>query len=175
MTHTVMEFGRLGSTNDLLKEWHGAFGHLTFVRTDEQTQGRGQFDRHWESKAGQNILCSILLKDVAVDRIRHVRSWIFETLMTCLNKWHVNTTFKAPNDLLVGDDKIAGILIETKTSGERFDYVVTGIGLNVNQLTFKIDKATSMKKVTGHDIDLKRIFNELVQAMLAAYPAYQIT
>lgn len=175
MKHTVMEFSRLGSTNDLLKEWHGAFGHLTFVRTNEQTHGRGQFDRHWESKAGQNILCSILLKDVAVDRIRHVRSWIFETVMKLLNRWQVKTTFKAPNDLYVGDDKIGGILIETKTSGERFDYVVTGIGLNVNQTTFKVDQATSMKKVTGHDVDLEQFFNQLVQALLGAYPAYQIT
>jgi BirA family biotin operon repressor/biotin-[acetyl-CoA-carboxylase] ligase len=122
-----------GSTNaDLLEMAEAGAPDRSVLRTDHQTAGRGRLGRHWEAPPGENLLVSILFRDVPEDL--HVL-----TQMVCLaasrvaRNLRVDASLKWPNDLLVGDKKLAGLLAQAGGRGEggRPAYVVAGIGVNV--------------------------------------------
>jgi len=102
------------------------------LRTDHQTAGKGRLGRQWEAPPGENLLVSILFRDLPEDL--HVL-----TQMVCLAAARVATAvgveavLKWPNDLLVGDKKLAGLLAQAGGRSESGSpaYVVAGIGVNV--------------------------------------------
>lgn len=125
----------------------------TAVWADAQTQGRGQLGSQWLSAAGENLTISYLL------RPKH----LLATQQFCLSQAaalavystlqyagidSAATRIKWANDLYVGDEKIAGILIENQLQGYYLQHSIVGIGINVNQTTFPdfARAATSIKK-----------------------------
>jgi len=102
------------------------------LRTDHQTAGKGRLGRQWEAPPGENLLVSILFKDLPSDL--HVL-----TQMVCLAAARVAQSvgvaaeLKWPNDLLVADQKLAGLLAQAggRTTEGGPEYVVAGIGVNV--------------------------------------------
>ncbi len=169
MSYTILEYKTLDSTNTFLKNHYEALSHLTIVRTRHQTAGRGQFDRTWSSKPNDNILCSILLKDIALDKVEFHKQWVEQGLIRYLQNQGLSVTFKAPNDLYIGTKKICGILTESKSDAQRFNYVVIGFGLNVNQTDFEGLNATSMALELKHNLDVDGMFESLIQSLLSTY------
>jgi biotin-[acetyl-CoA-carboxylase] ligase BirA-like protein len=167
--YTLLEFTEVDSTSNFLKENHAYFPHMTIIRADHQTGGRGQFDRIWESKPKENILFSILLKNIQFDNMYKIKSWIVTSLMNFLHEHGVYVTFKEPNDLYIDDKKICGILIETQSDYEAFNYAIIGIGLNLNQESFNHPKATSLKIENNRMFDVDAMFNELLQILMKEY------
>jgi BirA family transcriptional regulator, biotin operon repressor / biotin---[acetyl-CoA-carboxylase] ligase len=104
----------------------------TVLRTDHQTAGKGRLGRQWEAPPGENLLVSILFRDLPTDI--HVL-----TQMVCLaaarvaHSVGVPAVLKWPNDLLVDNKKLAGLLAQAGGHGQRGEpeYVVAGIGVNV--------------------------------------------
>ncbi|MCR3906383.1 MAG: biotin--[acetyl-CoA-carboxylase] ligase [Tenericutes bacterium] len=172
ISYTLLEFDTLTSTSDFLKENYSYFPHMTLIKASFQSQGRGQYDRTWESNPNENLLFSILLKDINVSKAYEIKLWVMETLVQHLQNQGINVYFKEPNDLYVGDKKICGILIETKSSENNFDYVVIGIGLNINQTEFKNFDATSIKNELHQSIDIKKHFNQLLNLLVNQYEKY---
>lgn len=162
---TLLEFDDVTSTSSLLKEHYASFPHFTVIRADYQTGGRGQFDRVWESIKGENVLMSILLKEISIQQIDIVKQQTVDTLMAVLSSYGVNAYFKPPNDLYVGDKKICGILIESQTSDRHLDYVVIGIGLNVNQSIFGHYQATSIALELSKKVNLKQVFEKVLKTL----------
>ncbi|MFU8793214.1 MAG: biotin--[acetyl-CoA-carboxylase] ligase [Acholeplasmataceae bacterium] len=162
MSTTILEFEALDSTSDYLKENQQFLNHLTFVRADYQLKGRGQFDRTWESEKGLNLLTSLLLKPSKENDIHDIKNKILHALIDTLKQFHIHARYKAPNDLYVGSKKICGILIETQLKGEALQYVICGIGLNVNQIRFEAPNAISMRMLKNEFCDVKNIFNTFV-------------
>jgi BirA family transcriptional regulator, biotin operon repressor / biotin---[acetyl-CoA-carboxylase] ligase len=118
---------RTGSTNADLLARGGPEGQVLIA--EEQTAGRGRMGRSWVSQPGASLTFSVLLRPAAVPPVR--RGWL--PLLTGVaaatavrSAADVAATLKWPNDVLVGDRKLAGILAEQ--SGEA---VVIGIGINV--------------------------------------------
>jgi len=142
---------------------------MTIIRVNHQTEGRGQFDRQWESEPNQNILFSILLKEVNVSKSYEIKSWIKTSLMNYMFKQGVDVTFKEPNDLYIKDKKICGILIETQTEITSFDYVIIGIGINVNQESFQNSNATSLYLETRRKYNLQDQFKNILTELMAEY------
>ena len=140
----LIEFKKIPSTNDYLKDNYEKLDSFTFVRTDYQTKGRGQFERQWLSSNGRNLLVSFMIKDVPTNQIINIKEWVKSALFATLGSLGLDVYFKEPNDVFCNDKKLCGILIETKGSGKKFDYVIVGIGLNVNQFVFHSFKATSI-------------------------------
>lgn len=169
MSYTILEYKTLDSTNTFLKTYHSALSHLTFVRTRHQTAGRGQFDRIWTSNDNENILCSVLLKDIPLDKAEHHKRWIEQGLLTFLKKMQLMTTFKAPNDIYVGTQKICGILTESQSDANQFTYVVIGFGLNVNQTEFGGLNATSLALQFKQNFNVDTLFESLIQHLLSTY------
>lgn len=124
----------------------------TIVMTDFQTGGKGQQGNKWESETGKNLLFSIILypkKLLPKDQF-YVSMAVSLGLCKYLSTIVDHCRIKWPNDIYVSNDKIAGILIESSIIGNEFDYMVAGIGLNVNQEKFKTCKnPTSLKILTG--------------------------
>ena len=154
----------------ILREQQLAEGAI--VSTGFQSAGRGQMGAVWESSRDQNIMLSVLLfpkflnagdqfllsKAIALA----VRDFVFSYLADKQVK------IKWPNDILVSGQKICGILIENGLKGEKIDYSIVGIGINVNE-KFNDKKRTSIKGMTGLDYDLRYIEKILFSYIEARY------
>lgn len=156
------------STNALLLQNRDDFKlHGTVVLAEKQTGGRGRKDRKWFSAKDQNLTFSILLKN-KINR-QKVNLINFGTSLAIAysleNLFQLRLNLKWPNDVLVGDEKIAGILLESVSKGSQIERLVVGIGLNVNQTTFQGAynlPPTSVKKETGNEIDRERLLSDIL-------------
>ena len=128
----VRHYDSIGSTNDeAMRLAREGAAHGTVVHADEQTAGRGRLSRRWLSPPGNLYLSIVLRPDVPTARsveIGLVAALAVADAVDALLPQHVRATLKWPNDVLVHDGKIAGILLE-----QADDTLVVGIGLNVLQ------------------------------------------
>lgn len=167
--YTLLTFDEVSSTSDLLKEHFSSFPNFTFLRANHQTKGRGQYERVWSSEKDQNILFSILLKDIDIKHIQALKKWIIHSISTLLKSYQIETRFKEPNDIYANNLKICGILFETRSYENRLDYIVIGIGLNVNQIEFSSFQATSMRDIRQQQFNLDYVFDELLQLLVHTF------
>ena len=180
------------STNTLLHELVAKGEAPEYVYADFQTAGRGQTGNTWESEAGKNLLCSILLPSdeqpffltVAVSVALYnvvaaileketkafaARDTAIQWLQDIPGVGTQNLAIKWPNDLYYKDNKLAGILIEGAICGQKMDYAIAGIGLNVNQTRWRsaAQNPTSLKTacrdITGEqkDFDIDKLMEDL--------------
>ena len=138
-----------------------------------QTDGKGQRDTNWESNAGENLLISVVLdmKNIPVSNIFYlsksmalaVRACVSQvTALECMVKW--------PNDIMVRNQKVAGILIENSLQGQRSNLSIVGIGINVNQTDFShLPKASSLSLALGRPLDREQLFTDLLTALENAF------
>lgn len=137
------------STNLRAAQWarQGA-AHGSVVVADHQTAGRGRLDRHWLSPAGSSLLVSVVLRPSGDRRLRGLLALAGGVAACqCLEELGVKAAVKWPNDVLLGDRKLAGILAEASE-----DVVILGLGMNVGQEVFPdeiVSTATSLKLHTG--------------------------
>ena len=129
----VEHFADIDSTNTwtVARALEGANeGVVAFA--DFQSAGRGRLDRTWESPPGASLLCSILLRpNIGADQLQLVAASVALAARAALVRLcGVRPLLKWPNDLIVGDSKIAGLLAEL-VSNERGTAVVVGIGVNL--------------------------------------------
>jgi BirA family biotin operon repressor/biotin-[acetyl-CoA-carboxylase] ligase len=127
-------FGRVASTNDEARRCAEAgAGEGLVVTALEQTAGRGRHGRAWESPAG-NLFASFLLRPpVPPARAGEFGFGSAVAAAEAVEELvpHMRVACKWPNDVLVDGRKIAGILLESRGTPERLDWLVVGIGLNV--------------------------------------------
>ncbi|MGE0635588.1 MAG: biotin--[acetyl-CoA-carboxylase] ligase [Bacteroidia bacterium] len=173
----VVDLDSAESTNNyalnLLREKQPFEG--TVVRTFCQTLGRGQREKHWESADFSNLTFSIIFYPVflSVNRQFQLSKAIAlgaSDFVKSVVKTE-NVKIKWPNDIYVGDKKIAGILIENAVSGNKISSAVIGIGLNVNQTTFsaEIHNPISLQMIIGKELNLEKCFQELCVSLEARY------
>ena len=168
MWNVLPLFDQIDSTNDYLKLHANTLPNLTLVQTLYQTQGRGQFDRKWESTPGENLLFSFIVKNVPIIEHEMIRNWVSKSLIEWLISHRLIPRFKLPFDIFFEGLIILGILIETRTWESDFKWIVVGIGININQIAFSIETATSLKLLTGQSHDLAHEL-ELIMTKLAHY------
>jgi BirA family biotin operon repressor/biotin-[acetyl-CoA-carboxylase] ligase len=153
----------LSSTNSfcsgLLKK--GKLREGTIIHTNFQTAGRGYSGNSWESERDMNLLFSIILYPSSIKPENQfiISKTISLGICDFLERYLRNVYIKWPNDIYVNNDKIAGILIENSIIRDEIEYLIAGIGLNVNQEKFISDapNPTSLKIVTEMSFDLKEI------------------
>jgi len=154
---------RVTSTQDILKENFKTLNHGTYLCAGQQTKGHGQFDRKWESLEDQNVLCSLLIKnDKTYEDIQIQVSLI---MIELLKKYDITATFKEPNDVMYESKKLCGVLVDQIILGSRVQAIVIGVGLNVNQVNFNHDIATSMANIKNKQFDLDAIKYEVYDAL----------
>ena len=131
----------------------------TIVSADYQSGGKGQRGRVWESEAGENLTFSVLLKPkIGVANQYLISAAVSLALVEALDHYGCDALIKWPNDIIVNNHKIAGLLIENQLKGDRIEYSIVGIGLNVNQVHFSQFRwpATSIKLENGRQLSYSR-------------------
>jgi len=162
------------STNSVLRKLsaNGEAKNMAMVVADYQTAGRGQVGNKWESEAGKNLLMSILLCPHQLDvRQQYYLSMAVSVgIEKALRKYVDNVKIKWPNDVYVGDKKLAGILIENTLLGINIATSIVGIGLNVNQTVFLSDapNPVSIKQLTSTDNNPLEIAETIRTEMIKA-------
>lgn len=137
------------------------------IVAETQNAGRGQMRTKWHDEAGKNLLLTLLIEPErlpisAFFKLNQVASL---ALADVLGKYF-QTQIKWPNDILVKNKKIAGILIETSIQSNLIKSAFIGIGLNVNQHSFPPDlNATSVGLEISKEIDLGVLLAEILNAL----------
>jgi BirA family biotin operon repressor/biotin-[acetyl-CoA-carboxylase] ligase len=161
------------STNDTAGEMLNQPLHEgSVIITSHQTAGKGQRGNSWEAEPDKNLTFSLILKP----HILAVSQQFFLNIITSLAVHGVLTKYlgnkvriKWPNDIFFEDYKIGGILIQNFIKKNGIETSIIGIGLNVNQKAFIEKRATSMNLVTGKEMDLQKILNELFMGLEQEY------
>lgn len=168
----IFFYETVGSTNTIASDLAEKTIEGAVVIADSQQKGRGRLGRKWESPPGVNIYMSIILRPKIESKeatlITIMAAVACATALRRVTGLHV--TIKWPNDLMVSDKKIGGILSELKTDHGRIISAIVGIGMNVN---VGIDAypadvqeiATSVKNETGmsysREVVISEILNEI--------------
>jgi BirA family biotin operon repressor/biotin-[acetyl-CoA-carboxylase] ligase len=147
---------------------------FTVVST-EQTAGRGRRGRTWFSPKGKNIyLTAALNPGLPPNRLQVITLWLGLSLAQALReRYSLPILVKWPNDLLLHDRKIAGMLTEARVDSERTESLVFGIGLNVNIAREDFpdelqSRASSLAAVLGEPLSLSRVTVFLLRTLAAA-------
>lgn len=151
----IIKFKTISSTNDYIKKNFVDLEDSTIVVSNEQTSGRGRSDHTWKSEIG-NLYMSLLKKnDLTHDSFFFEMIQISMSIVELLKRFDIKSKIKYPNDILVNNKKICGILIESKWS-DSIDYLILGMGINVNQIDFQElnFKATSIQLESGLEVKL---------------------
>lgn len=122
-----------GSTNaDLLAQGAAGAPDRTVLRANYQSAGRGRLDRTWEAPRGANLLVSMLFRHIP-ERLHVLTQVVALAAARVARDCGVPVTLKWPNDILVGTEKVAGILAQAAPadSDHRIPFVVVGIGCNL--------------------------------------------
>lgn len=171
----IISIETAASTNDYLKELahKEVLEEGTVIFTPSQTGGKGQRGNAWESEAGKNIACSILLYPsfLSIQRYFLLSEAISLGVKETLDAYVDGITVKWPNDVYHDERKIAGILIENELMGNRHSLSVAGIGININQEHFLSPAMNpiSLKQITGCDYDTEMLLKKLIQNILYRY------
>lgn len=169
-----IHFQEIDSTNTYLKNNYQTLENLTFVSADFQSAGRGRTGRIWDAKKGDNLLFSILIKDEElINKFKSISVISAYSIIQILEEYGIkNTSIKWPNDVYVMDDKICGILLEGVTT-DKFECLIIGIGLNVNQKEFNgehLHQPTSIYKKLNKELDIdelkEKVFKQLETNLL---------
>lgn len=160
----------VGSTNDIayeLAEENAPEG--TVVIANEQTKGKGRLGRTWVSPSKGGIyLSSILRPDILPNEVSKITLVAAVSAVTAIRKFSgLDALIRWPNDILVSDRKAGGILTELKAEMDRVNFVILGIGINVNTPKKELPEGgTSLKEESKSSTDFSRV--ELVKALLRA-------
>jgi BirA family biotin operon repressor/biotin-[acetyl-CoA-carboxylase] ligase len=168
----ISRFEQIDSTNTSLRAQarKGAPEGLVVV-ADHQTAGRGRLERRWESPPGANLLTSVLLRPACdVDDLHLCTTAVaLAAADACREVAGVEAAFKWPNDLLVGESKLAGILAEVEFAGGPPPAVVVGVGINVSWPGPPGTGGTCLEDLGagdhGHRVDREVLLGHLLEAL----------
>jgi BirA family biotin operon repressor/biotin-[acetyl-CoA-carboxylase] ligase len=174
----VRYFDTIGSTNDEALAWAANdTPDLSVVIADEQTAGRGRLDRKWFTPKGAALAFSIVLRPTAEERPHLTRLVGLAALAVAesLRKHGMDARIKWPNDILIQNRKVCGILIESVWSGEDVDCVVIGVGINVLEGSVPPEEmlrypATSLEAELGQAPDRVEILRDILASLIELRP-----
>lgn len=167
MIFNFIELPEATSTNSVAAS--GNFAHNSVVYTLRQSAGRGCGKNSWECQPDKNIAMTMVLGDMGV-AVQSQFAISMAVALGCydyLSGYVDNVSVKWPNDIYVGDKKIAGILIEHSITGATLSRSLCGIGMNINQDVFLSDapNPVSLKQLTEVDYDVRSELHKLVDCI----------
>jgi BirA family biotin operon repressor/biotin-[acetyl-CoA-carboxylase] ligase len=162
----VIHLKSVGSTNDFLKQKlkDKLLANWTCVYSDFQEKGRGQRGNIWSSPKGKNLLFSFYFKpkNIKAENAFLINEWVSVSINNTLENLGVkNVQIKWPNDILVNQKKICGVLVENSISGKTISESIIGIGLNVNAFPVHL-KSTSIENELGVSLSVKSVMQKLL-------------
>jgi BirA family biotin operon repressor/biotin-[acetyl-CoA-carboxylase] ligase len=175
----IAYFDVLDSTNEQALRWAKAGApHLSLAVADEQTAGRGRSGRSWFTPPGAALAFSLILHPKVLGSAPIQRLTGLGALAVCevlKNQYELAAQIKWPNDVLVGNRKLAGVLVEAQWQGEALQSVVLGIGINVAQGSVPPESelnfpATCVETALGKPVDRWNLLKDILEATLGWLP-----
>jgi BirA family biotin operon repressor/biotin-[acetyl-CoA-carboxylase] ligase len=173
-------FAEVSSTNDYLRDLAARGAREgTVVVAESQSRGRGRLGQRWFSPPGVNIYASVLFRPaIGTDEVLPFSFIASLALVEAIEALGRPAAIKWPNDVLVDGKKVAGTLVDCGVRGAAVDYVILGVGVNVNVGMAALRDAlgpaaqfsTSLSEALGHDIDR----NALLAAWLDRLEAWRL-
>lgn len=167
-------FERIDSTNREAFDLAQADAeHGSVVVAEGQTEGRGRLGRTWYSPPGVNLNCSIIIRaSVTPDRLAEWLSWLplaaaLAAAEAVEQVGRVSVAVKWPNDLLIAERKVGGILCESGTAARSGPFQIVGVGINGNGSRNDFpdeirESATTILQETGRLVDRNRLLSQLL-------------
>jgi BirA family biotin operon repressor/biotin-[acetyl-CoA-carboxylase] ligase len=162
----IHQFQEVSSTNDIARTLAmGGAQEGEVVLADRQVKGRGRRGKSWISPEG-GIWFSIILKPEREEA--HTLTFLAAvSINRVLNNLGLTARIKWPNDILIEDRKLCGILTETTSEGNRLEYAIVGVGINANidGDSFPEDlqgSVTSLRYELGRDVEKEKILESIL-------------
>ncbi len=211
----MIELDAIVSTNSFLRDYRPLQPvDITLVTAEYQTAGRGQGTNCWESERGKNLLFSLLVNPASLPAAQafvlseaialSIREAIARFIREAITPFiREEVTIKWPNDIYVGDCKIAGILIENTLQGSSVARSIIGCGVDVNQESFRfpllnrqaslqaehptvnsespimnselsiVNTPISLRQLLGHDVDRRFVLEAIIDGFTRRYELIQ--
>tara|TARA_B100000575_G_C23106786_1_gene638900 strand:- start:1125 stop:1853 length:729 start_codon:yes stop_codon:yes gene_type:complete len=175
----IIKLNATDSTNSYLKKLlnNKALDDLTTVISTNQTNGRGRNGKIWINEPNLNLAFSVfksLKNTFAKDKfLLNIVSSI--SVYQLLKEYNLNNlSIKWPNDVMVNDKKVSGILIENVIRAKKISHTVIGVGININQTKFKeLPYATSVLIETGKQFSIDKISVDLLKIFKKNFNLFQ--
>lgn len=168
----------LDSTNNYAaKLLHaGELSHGTVIMSGEQTAGRGQRGAVWATEPYKNLIFTCFLEYDNLSVINHqsITHFVSLSLIDILSFFGISASIKWPNDILIGNRKIAGILIENQLENSLIKSSIVGIGFNINQTEFGGFNGTSLKLENQKDYSIEDTAMKLIDFLQSRFNQLQI-
>lgn len=172
----IIYYDSIDSTNIKAKKLaEGGQEHGTVVISEEQTIGRGRLGRNWVSPKYKGIWMSIILRpNIITENISQITLLGAAAVQKAIMKMGIKTSIKWPNDIVLNSKKVCGILTEMSGEVDHINYLVMGIGINVNleeeDLPFDLkDVATSLTLESGKYVDRKTLLANVLNTFEELY------
>ncbi|SPD73508.1 Biotin--(acetyl-CoA-carboxylase) ligase [uncultured Desulfobacterium sp.] len=172
----LLWYDTIGSTNAITKSLaaNGAPDN-TVVVAEQQSQGRGRMGRSWLSEGNVNLLLSVLIRPQvpAEDAFSLTMAFALAVSYAAEAVCDLRVMIKWPNDLYLEGKKLGGILTEFSVSGPFVDYMILGLGLNVNWRPADdvpvLYETTSLLEASGRYVDREWLLIELLKRFDSFY------
>ena len=171
----ILRYDSLSSTNAVLLEMSKKSAKSwTAIWTSDQTQGKGYAGNVWTSEKNKNIAVSLLIiNNLNYSELIYFNEWVCNCICELLENYSNEVFVKWPNDIIIKNKKVCGVLIETYKSDNQMNIII-GIGLNVNQEDYShLPKAGSIFTQTGKKLDLEEILSDLLTKLESSYDFIQ--
>jgi len=152
----------------------------TVILAEQQLSGRGRGNRSWHSPAGVGVYCSIVLRPkTAPSKGQLITLMASVSIVKAITlKTGLLPRVKWPNDILINDRKVAGILLESRVSGGQMDYAVIGFGINVNNDSVDLPenirgRASSLLMELKKPVDRGTLVMEIFSELERIYDRFQ--
>lgn len=176
-------FEEIDSTNKRAKELAQAgCPHLTLVTADAQEAGMGRRGRSWSSERGAGVYMSMVLRpEIETDKASMLTLVVAMAVEQAIKQILKNlessaeVMIKWPNDIVLQNKKLSGILTEMTLKGTEIDFVIVGIGINVSNENFPEEiaqTATSLSLELGCDIDREMLISEVWKQFAVYYEQF---
>ncbi len=131
LRNKIIFLDEVDSTNDYAKLNLENIEHGTVINANIQKSGRGQFGRSWLSSERDLKISMVIKENINAKNIHHLSIIPAAAMIRLLGDFNIYSKIKWPNDVMVNERKIAGILVETSFMGNNINGVIVGVGLNI--------------------------------------------
>ncbi len=169
---SILSFDELDSTNSqALRIPRSNLTNGLVIVTDKQTGGRGRRGNTWHSLPGKSLTFSVILfPDVSPKTLGLFSLLAGLAVVETMGEYNIDAKLKWPNDIVIFDKKIGGLLCETKVTHNQVDVFIIGIGLNINEdrIDFPegiVDSATSVKIILNKTLERALVLTHLLSRL----------
>lgn len=172
-SYTLLYQESVESTQESIKlALNNAGNGLVGLYAGTQTAGRGRGVSKWHDSPGRSLLMSVAVHwEKPPIHPFDINRWFCGVLQSVLPK---TVAFKWPNDLMVGDKKLGGILIENQWSGAQMHRSIIGLGLNLNASVADLDRAIAMNTIDPDNTHQPEEWAHKILSALAATPFHSM-